>query len=570
MKNSKLLLSLVVIFVLCSALVINFIRGHPLGWDKFIPGPSPRTDNIILPFIDSLIYQVIIICISILLIPVFRNEIFTKVRRINEVNESVFLISIFLFVVIVTNVISFFVFEHFPRDVDNVARVYQAKTFMSGRLYVHVPPCVESFQVYATVAHDNKFFSKYNPGPSMVYALWGKITGSMWGINPLLSGLTLVLLYFILKSWYGEDIARLSVILACISPFFMFMSSSFHSHVPCLFFLTAYFFFLTKGSRNSKWYHFSLSGLFLGIALATRPYTALLMSLPGVVWLFWMNRFRNVMRRLLFFSTALAIPFTLLLLYNYELTGNPLLFPFQVAGPDEKIGFGHKGHTPYKGIRNSLSMLRLLNINLLGWPFSYIFLVFFLLFCKKNRWDILLIASASSLIIGYGFYYWIDFSIGPRFYFSAVPFLLLLTARGMYGFREYVEKFCRLLKNEFHRKQALAFLSAFISCSFIFNFAVYFYPLVQKYHNDYNGLINTRISSLVEKNQIDNALIFVKKGYQSAFLANPVDFKGSVLYAKDLGAEKNEAVIKAYPDRKYFRFDFDTKKRKGTLTSYSK
>ena len=551
---------MIVILVFCLALAVYFLSGHPNCWNRFIPGPNPRTDNIILPLTTSLIFQVIIICLSILLIPIFKNEFFSKIRKINEVDRSVFLISIFLFVVIVTNLISFLVFEHFPRDVDNVAKIYQAKTFISGRLYVHVPPGVESFQPYAIVAANNKFFSKYNPGSSIVYALWGKITNIMWGINPLLSGLTLVLLYFILKPWYGEAIARLSVILACVSPFFIFMSSSFHSHVPCLFFLITYLFFLAKGSRNYKWHYFFLSGFFLGMAFTTRPYTAVLVSLPGLLWIFWMNRFRNVTKRLLFFSIAFVIPFALLLWYNHQLTSNPLLFPFHVAEPDEQIGFGYKGHNPFQGIKNTFSMLKLLNLNLLGWPFSCLFIVLLLLFVKKNRWDILLIASVSLLVIGYGFYYWIDFSIGPRFYFSAVPFLLVLTARGIYSFHEYMK---------FNQVECRAFLLAFISCSFIFSFAVYLYPLVQKYHNDYNGLINTRISSLVEEKEIDNALIFVKKGYESAFLANPIDFKGPVLYAKDLGPEKNTALIKAYPERKYFSFDFDTKTRGGILTPYS-
>jgi len=278
-----------------------------------------------------------------------------------------------------------------------------------------------------------------------------------------------------------------------------------------------------------------------------------------------MQRFRNLSKRLLAFSVAFAIPFSLLLLYNNALTGNPLQFPFHLAGPGEKVGFGYLGHTPYKGLKNTLSMLKLLNLNLLGWPFSLFFCALFIVRGKKNRWDIFAIAASAALIIGYFFYYWIDFSFGPRFYFSVTPFFLVLTARGIYSLPESF----RTLKNQ----KTMAFLSAFIAISFLFNLAIYLPNLTKEYHDDYNELINTRISDVVRENNIDNALIFVKdtpslNEFACAFLANSIDFNGSVVYAKDLGREKNQALIEDFPGSKYFYFDFDLESRRGILGPY--
>jgi len=543
------------IFVLCLIIVsqrgINFFHtGH-------------LEDNIMLPWVDLALYQLVIFSLALLLAPLLVK--FNLLKQLEKVNNRIFLICIFIATVLIANLISFLVFEHFPHDVDNVARLFQAKTFLEFKLSTDVPSHSEFFQGSAMVVKDGKFFSKYNPGSSLVYAFWWKLTGRPWGINPLLSGLTLISLFFIFKNWYDEKTAKLALIFIFFSPFYLFMSSSYHSHFPVLFFLVIFLLFLMKGNTTSKWYYFALSGFSLGMAFMTRPYTAILVSIPGIVWLFSMHKFKSLPKRLLAFSMAFAIPFSLLLLYNYFLTGNPLLFPFHIAGPEQKIGFGYSGHTFLKGWKNTLSMLRMLNLNLLGWPFSLIFCVLFILLGKKNRWDIFVIASFSALIIGYFFYFWIDFSFGPRFYFSATPFLLALSARGVYSFPEILRRF--------KRETIMSFISAVIILSFLFSFVIYIPGLTKEYHDHYNGLVNTKISDVAREKGIDNAVIFAKPvpSYMdfAYFLANSIDFNGSVIYARDLGKEKNQELINAYPDRKYFQFEFDAKKRKGFLTPYN-
>ncbi len=460
-----------ILLLLVSLLLIVSQRGIKF----FVIGHC--RDNIMLPWIDLILYQIIILCLAVLLTPLFR---FNPLAQLKRVNQTHFLLCIFIATVLITNLLSFFVLEHFPHDVDNVARLFQAKTFIEYKLSTNVPSHPDFFQGTAMVVKDGKLFSKYNPGSSLVYAIWWKLTGRPWGINPLLSGLTLVSLFFIFKKWYDENTAKLTVLFTLFSPFYLFMSSSYHSHMPCLFFLVMFLLFVMKGSISSKWYHFALAGFFVGMAFMTRPYTAILVGLPGIVWLFSMQRFKNLPKRFLAFSAAFAIPFTLLLLYNNELTGNPLLFPFHLAGPEEKVGFGYLGHTPYKGLKNTLSMLRVLNLNLLGWPFSLLLCAVFVILGKKNRWDVFVIATFSALIIGYLFYYWIDFSSGPRFYFSATPFFLVLTARAVYSLPEILKTF--------FRQKTVAFLSAFIMLSFLFSLAIYFPNLTKEYHNHYSQL----------------------------------------------------------------------------------
>jgi len=239
-----------------------------------------------------------------------------------------------------------------------------------------------------------------------------------------------------------------------------------------------------------------------------------------------------------------------------------------VANPDEKIGFGHIGHTPLRGVKNTLEMLSLLKLNLFGWPCCFLFAVLLIFLGKKHKWDVIALAGVLCLIIGYGFYHWIDFSFGPRFYFEMLPLLVLLCARGMTKFPEYIRK--RGIRGICLE----SFVYWFVMISFLFAFVFYIPPLTRMYHRDYNQIVNTRVASLAGENQIHNALVFMRdlEGYNfyaSGFLANSLDFQGDVVYAIDGGQEQNQSVISAYPGRDVFFFEFDRSQRTGKFTRLS-
>jgi len=528
-------------------------------------------DNISYTLIDSALYQIFILCLAALIAPVLPGFVKKAARSVFRVSDIKFLTAIAIFVFVMANLISYFVLEHFPRDVDNVARVFQARTFASGRLFVKSPAVPEAFGVGNVVVKDGKMFSKYAPGSALIYAWWRKALGVQWGINPFLGAMMLGFLYWIFRMWYSEQTARLALILLCLSPFFMFMTSSFHSHLPCLFFLAGFVLLLILGNEDDKWYYSLFAGLFLGLAFMTRPYTAFLVSLPFLVWYFALRRFQEIVRRIMPFVVGFALPVIFLLYYNNNLTGHPLRFPFLVANPDEKIGFGHMGHTVLKGFTNTGKMLGLLKLNLFGWPFGLSFFALFIILGKKHRWDVILLASVLCLVIGHGFYHWIDFSFGPRFYFEALPFLILLSARGMVRFPEYIK---RIGFRKISQEHLENFVYCFVALSFLFSFIFYIPPLTRMYHRDYNEIVNTRVASFARRDKITRGLVFVKaidgfNAYASGFLANELDFQGDIVYAQDRGEQQNQAVISAYPDRNVFLFEFDRIKREGTFTDYS-
>lgn len=378
----------------------------------------------------------------------------------------------------------------------------------------------------------------------------------------------LLVLYGVLKAWYSELEVRLSLVFMCLSPFFLFMTSGYHSHLPCLFFLMASLLFLGWGHQHEKWYHFLASGLCLGLAVITRPYTAILVSTPFLIGYLLKLRSTRALAQWLVLALGFVLPLAFLLYYNDALTGHPLRFPFLVADAQERIGFGHKGHTPLKGLSNTAQMLELLNLKILGWPCGLLFVVLFVLLGKKHRWDRLAFGSVACLVVGHSFYYWIDFSFGPRFYFEMLPFMVLLSVRGIVSLPSIVE---RLTSQRVSSAWTTGLACWLAFLSFLFSGFFYIPGLVRMYHRDYNHIIHTRVASVAEKQELTDALVLMRQipghnAYASGFLENELDFRGNIVYARDL--PNNQPVLAAYPNRQLFLFTFDRNTRQGTLIPY--
>jgi hypothetical protein len=158
-----------------------------------------------------------------------------------------------------------------------------------------------------------------------------------------------------------------------------------------------------------------------------------LFALPLGIWLIATRRWMP-----LSWVVAFGLPFVLVyLVYNLRETGNPLLLPRMIFDASDHFGFGdgigfHTRHTLAAGLANTDELLTLLQFDLFGWPplfaLSLVGLPFVL--GRARAWDYLALGGFLAFVAAYIGYFYHGIALGPRYYFEAVPWLLLLAARG--------------------------------------------------------------------------------------------------------------------------------------------
>ena len=77
--------------------------------------------------------------------------------------------------------------------------------------------------------------------------------------------------------------------------------------------------------------------------------------------------------------------------------------------------------------------------------------------------------------------------------------------------------------------------------------------LLDIYSNSYWG-VNGDVRAAVKREWLQNALVCVRSYAGSVFSANDPRFRGSVIYARDLG-ERNCELMAYFPERKYYLAD---------------
>jgi len=188
-----------------------------------------------------------------------------------NVNRWYFLGAIFALALGVTNLLSYFMFEHLPHLGDSIDQVFHGKIFALGKLTVPSHKYREFFN-YGNMINNGKWYSQYPPAHSFLMML-GVMLGVTWLINPLIGSLSIVTFYFMDKEIYDERTGRLAALLGLFSPFIIFMSSGFMSHTSVMFFICLFVLFFARTIRQGKFYNPLLSGASLGMALNGRPMT---------------------------------------------------------------------------------------------------------------------------------------------------------------------------------------------------------------------------------------------------------------------------------------------------------
>ena len=458
--------------------------------------------------------------------------------------------------------VAYAILERMPHVQDSVAYLFQAKVFARGQLWAPLPARPEFFEHEFLIQRDGRWFAKYPPGFPAILAL-GVIVGAPWLVNPVCAALSIVLVFLIGRRLAGTPTGLIAAALAVTSPFLIFLSGSFMSHPAGLLMalLFAWLFLRREHPASALG-----AGIALGIGLLVRPWTMAAIAAPfGIVALAELARERE--RALRRYSPLLVglLPFVAAWFgYNAALTGDPLRTTMELGWSFDRVGFGPDrgpfGFWPGDGLANTSRNLGLLLKHLFGWPWlaTLFFVTLPFVSGRDRRGDELLLASFVSLVLGY-LVWWADgVMYGPRFLYEGIGLLFVLSARGVVELASLARQALVDLGVRASRPVGTTLAAAVLALLVAFNVGIYLPPQLAS-HRGYN-FVNRSSLDAVESAGLRRAIVFTDSGesfawwwYGMVFSANSPFLDSDVVFARDLGPERNAELIAQFPDREPYQ-----------------
>lgn len=317
-----------------------------------------------------------------------------------------------------------------PHLIDEIAQLFQARVFASGRLAAPVPNPPEFFLLTQTLLTDHGWVSQYPPVHAILLAL-GMLAHAEWLVNPVLGGLGVLLVFYMARGLYGPKTAAAAALLWAVSAWVMFMSATYMNHVTATT-LAMVAWAAILGPKNVGVRHYLVAGLAIAGVTATRPLDGVAAALPLIAWIVLRRRWSATA-----WMVAGGLPVLLGWFYfNQKFFGGPLTLGYSALyGASHSLGFGTDPYgapfTPLTALSNLAVAIRRLHIHLFEWPIPALlpFAVWAIAARHRHASDKLLAVGVIAIPLLYFFYWHSGFHPGPRFYYAMVPFVVIGTAR---------------------------------------------------------------------------------------------------------------------------------------------
>lgn len=471
---------------------------------------------------------------------------------------------------------------HWP---DATAYVFQAKIFASGRLAAPEPAVVPPFDYFyptLTPVSDGRWATVFPFGHPMLLAV-GEFFGAMWMVPSFLAQAAAVLLFFIGRRMYGAGVALIAALLFATSPFVLMQSSNFMSHSSAVFYLLSAVALLLLPSRRIA-VSAALAGVCFGLLFNTRPLSAAALAPAFGVLMFApiVQRERGGLPRVGAFAAGALVMLAAYFLYNLATSGDLTNSNYRAIN-ETLIGFGGN-HSVSAGMQNDRVNLSYLLLVLHGWP-QYVGLLFVLLpfalgsATARDWWCLL---AALPVLAAYTLFGGNGVMQGPRLWYEAVPFLMLLAARGGVVLAETVSAGIDAVRVRVAAERwqldgaagRAAVLAAAYACVIaLVSASVYGWLLgrhegwraqnVPATASDMRGFdrVDDRMQALLEAADLEDALVLVDpclhwECYGSVFWMNNPTLSGNIVFARNL-PEDNLALFNSYPDRRVYVANYE-------------
>ncbi len=176
------------------------------------------------------------------------------------------------------------VFERLPHLEDEMAYLFQARTYAGGHLTVPTPQPQRAYWQPFLVDQDGTRFGKYTPGWSIQLAL-GVLMGQMWIMNAFYAALTVALVYRLGREIFNPDVGVVAAALTAFSPMALLLSGTLMAHTAALFAATLFLYAYWRIERGKNAVLFAMiAGVALGLLVANRPITGVAIAAPVILW----------------------------------------------------------------------------------------------------------------------------------------------------------------------------------------------------------------------------------------------------------------------------------------------
>ena len=450
---------------------------------------------------------------------------------------------------------------------DTVSFFTQAKMFAGGFLKVPSPANKEFYNTISCV-NNGDYYGKYPPGWAGLLAL-GILLHLPWVLNPILTVLTVLIIFLLGVRFYDRNTAWIASILAGTSGIVMWGAMGYFSDTFAMFASTLFIYCIVRVLESSSRLFSVIAGISLGVLFLTKPYPAVAIAIPAFLYSISYLRTNRKLLACGVIVVAVFLPFiALLLLYNQMVTGMALLFPHTLYHPGGRLGFGLRSDDVFFPLkyfgpldlpRNFLQTCY--ELNCYGIPFCLLFIAFiFWLPRKKGDW-LMLLAIGSFVLLYFAYY-----GVTIRYYLPVIFALALASARGLYNLGRVVSGY-RVTGGRIGMTCA-----CFLAGSFLWTVII---PNNRQDYKEQKFRIDPFIS--VKKNKLENAVVILRstpKVYwnypehdATFYTQNAPDFNGPLLFVRDLG-EKNKTLKLSYPNRRIFFYDYDFSRGKSTLSEW--
>ena len=462
-------------------------------------------------------------------------------------------------------------FDRAPHILDAIAYTFQARMFASGMLTASPPLVNDAFPMPFSTLYQERWFVQYPPGTAALLVL-GFLVRLPWLVQPLLAAGAIALIVLSAGRQYGPGTASIVLVLLVGSPFLLLNAGAFLSHVPALFFASVALYAITRYAERPSPAWAALAAAGLGLAFLTREIVAVCFGLTLVLAGLARGaplRGRAIVLDVLLMASIGGTAVGLYLAYNAALTGDPFLLPRLLVDGRDRYGFGtgvgfYNEHTVASGLVITEQQLVSLGFYLGGWPFGFSLALPLLPFLTRrlHRWDGSYGLLAAVYIVSYAAYYYHGIVFGPRYYFEALPALMILTARGFVVIAESVRDWLAAvgIQGSWERARQASVLIAvmLLACN-----AFYFLPRQATLYAGYTGLpgggpvldenIVRDLAGRVSR--LDNALVVVDEWwwYTMYFAAmNCPTFDCPTVFALGADPETREVLRRMFPDRDWY------------------